>query len=168
MLNPHMFSILPMLPQHWPFVKEIYIEGIATGQATFQKSAPEWSEWNNAHLLHSRIVALKEDEVAGWAALSPVSSRPVYKGVAEVSVYIGEHFRGNGLGFTLLQQLVQESEQNGIWTLQSSIFPENIGSMRIHEKNGFRVMGRRERIAQMDGIWRDTLILERRSKIAGN
>ncbi|MCU7548193.1 GNAT family N-acetyltransferase [Chitinophagaceae bacterium LB-8] len=153
---------------HWPQVRAIYLEGIATGQATFQQSAPSWEEWDRGHLPHSRIVALIDNKVAGWAALSHVSTRPVYKGVAEVSVYVAEMYRGNGLGFQLLRQLVQESEQNGIWTLQSSIFPENTASVRIHEQNGFRIMGRRERIAQMNGIWRDTIIMERRSKIVGN
>ena len=162
-----MLSFQPLLAAHWPPVRAIYLEGIATGQATFQQDAPEWGPWDQGHLPHSRIVVLKENEVAGWAALSPVSSRPVYRGVAEVSVYIGEHHRGKGLGFRLLQELVRQSEQNGIWTLQASIFPENGASVRIHEQNGFRLMGRREKIARHHGVWRDTVIMERRSKIVG-
>ncbi len=162
-----MFSIQPLLQEHWPQVRAIYLEGIATGEATFQTTAPSWEQWNQGHLLHSRIVAINIGVVAGWAALSPVSSRPHYRGVAEVSVYVGEGYRRNGLGSQLLQELVQESEQHGIWTLQASIFPENGASVHVHEKNGFRLMGRRERIAQQNGVWRDTLILERRSKTVG-
>lgn len=143
------------------------MEGIATGQATFQQEAPEWEQWDKGHLPHSRIVTTKEGAVTGWAALSPVSARPVYRGVAEVSVYIGEHHRGNGLGYQLLQELVLQSEQNGIWTLQASIFPENAASVHIHEKCGFRLMGCREKIGQQNGVWRDTVIMERRSKVVG-
>lgn len=162
-----MFLIQPLLQKHWPQVKAIYLEGIATGEATFQTTAPSWEQWDQEHLLHSRIVAIQDGSVAGWAALSPVSSRPHYCGVAEVSVYVGEGCRGGGLGSQLLRELVRESEQNGIWTLQASIFPENGASVHIHEKCGFRLMGRRERIAQQNGVWRDTMILERRSKIVG-
>jgi L-amino acid N-acyltransferase YncA len=162
-----LLSLQPLLAEHWPQVRTIYLEGIATGQATFQQEAPPWEDWNRGHLPHSRIVALKDHVVAGWAALSPVSSRLVYRGVAEVSVYIGASYRGMGLGFQLLQELVRQSEQNDIWTLQASIFPENGASVRIHEQCGFRVMGRRERIGQQNRVWRDTLILERRSKIVG-
>jgi L-amino acid N-acyltransferase YncA len=153
---------------HWPQVMSIYLEGIATGQATFQQDAPDWPTWDQGHLIHSRVVLIKDNEVMGWAALSPVSSRPVYKGVAEVSVYIGERHRGSGFGCQLLQQLVEQSEQNGIWTLQASIFPENRSSVHIHEKCGFRLLGRRERIGQQNGVWRDTIIMERRSKTVGN
>lgn len=163
-----MISIQSLRFEHWPHVKAIYQEGITTGHATFQQTAPSWDEWDKGHLPVCRIVAMINDAVAGWAALSPVSSRPVYRGVAEISVYVGEKYRGKGLGFLLLQQLVKESEQNGFWTLQSGIFPENEASVRIHEQNGFRLMGRRERIGQMNGTWRDTIIMERRSKIVGN
>lgn len=162
-----MILFLPLTVEHWSQVRLIYREGIATGQATFQQEAPEWEAWDTGHLPHSRVVAVKEGVVAGWAALTPVSARPVYRGVAEVSVYIGESFRGMGLGFQLLQELVRQSEQNGIWTLQSSIFPENKASIRVHEKCGFRIMGRRERIGQMNGTWRDTVIMERRSSVVG-
>lgn len=153
--------------EHWPRVRAIYLEGIATGQATFMTSAPDWEEWDEGHLSHSRLVALLEGEVVGWAALSPVSKRPHYRGVAEVSVYVGEGARGQGVGSALLAELIRQSEAAGIWTLQSSIFPENVASVRLHEAHGFRLMGRRERIAQHHGVWRDTVILERRSKTIG-
>jgi L-amino acid N-acyltransferase YncA len=158
-------EIIPLLPEHWPAVKTIYEQGIATGHATFQTSAPGWDEWDATHLKHSRLVAIQNDQVAGWAALTPVSGRCVYVGVAEVSVYVDPASRGQGLGEQLLQALISESEKNGLWTLQAGIFPENIPSLRIHEKTGFRQVGVREKIGQMNGIWRDTILLERRSKI---
>ena len=161
-------TITKLLAEHWPAVKAIYEEGIATGNATFQSEAPEWTVWDQAHLPHSRLVALSEPQlVLGWAALSPVSTRPVYAGVAEVSVYIAAGQRGRKLGETLLTALITESEKNGIWTLQGSIFPENISSLRIHARCGFRQVGYRERIGQMHGIWRDTVLVERRSQIVG-
>ena len=160
-------QISPLLPQHWPAVKTIYEQGIATGHATFQTSAPSWEEWDAAHLKHSRLVAMLNNQVAGWAALTPVSGRCVYAGVAEVSVYVAPLSRGLGLGEELLQALIEESEKNGLWTLQAGIFPENIASLKIHEKTGFRVIGTREKIGQMHGIWRDTVQLERRSKTIG-
>lgn len=153
---------------HYPEVAAIYLEGIATGQATFQTEAPSWSEWNESHLPHSRLVAVENNFVAGWAALTNVSGRCVYAGVAEVSVYIGENFRGKGIGNLLLQKLITESEVNNIWTLQSGIFPENKASLDLHYKNGFRLVGKRERIGKMKNTWRDTLILERRSQLVGN
>ncbi|MCW3112068.1 MAG: N-acetyltransferase [Segetibacter sp.] len=155
-----------MKPSDWEAVKEIYEEGIATGNATFQQSAPTWDEWNSTHLQHSRIVA-KDNNVLGWAALTPVSGRCVYAGVAEVSVYVSDKARGKGLGKQLLQKLVDESEANNIWTLQAGIFPENIASIKIHEACGFRILGKRERIGKMNGIWRDTVLLERRSETVG-
>lgn len=156
-----------MLPQHWEAVKTIYEEGIATGNATFQTSAPGWEDWDNAHLKTCRIIATADDEVLGWAALTPVSSRCVYAGVAEVSVYVAGRARGKNIGSLLLQALINESEQNGIWTLQSGIFPENKASISIHEKNGFRIIGYRERIGKMGNVWRDNIALERRSNIIG-
>lgn len=156
-----------MIPADWPAVAAIYLEGIRTGHATFQTEAPGWEEWDRAHLPQCRLLATVADQTAGWAALSPVSSRRVYAGVAEVSVYVGEDFRGHGIGLMLLEQLVAESETHGFWTLQSGIFPENTGSLRIHEKCGFRVLGRRERIGKMGEVWRDTLLLERRSELVG-
>lgn len=160
-------QIEPLHKKHWPRVRTIYEEGIATGQATFVPAAPGWEEWDEGHLAHSRIVALLNGEVVGWAALSPVSKRPHYAGVAEVSVYVGAGARGKGIGRALLAELVRLSEAHGIWTLQSSIFPENTASVRLHEAQGFRLMGRRERIAQDKGVWRDTIIMERRSKTTG-
>lgn len=162
-----MITIEKLLPVHWPGVSQIYIEGIQTGNATFEMTAPEWQQWDSGHLQHSRIIAAVENAVAGWAALSPVSERCVYAGVAEVSIYIGEKFRGQHIGDLLLKALIPSSEDNNIWTLQSGIFPENNVSVHLHEKNGFRIIGRREKIGKMNGIWRDTLMLERRSNKAG-
>jgi L-amino acid N-acyltransferase YncA len=162
-----MIKLELMKPSDWEAVKDIYEEGIATGNATFQQSAPTWEEWNNSHLQHSRIVAKEEDNVVGWAALTPVSGRCVYAGVAEVSVYVSDKVRGRGLGKQLLQKLIEESEANGIWTLQAGIFPENTPSIKIHEASGFRIFGTRERIGKMNGVWRDNLQLERRSKVVG-
>jgi len=160
-------EIVPLLPIHWPEIKRIYEEGIATGNATFQTTAPEWDEWDAAHVKQSRLVAMENGEVLGWAALTPVSGRCVYAGVGEVSVYVAAAARGKGAGKKLLEALVVSSEQNGFWTLQAGIFPENTASVKIHEACGFRVIGARERIGQMNGVWRDTLLLERRSNIAG-
>ena len=156
-----------MKPSDWEAVKQIYEEGLATGNATFQQSAPTWEEWNNSHLQHSRIVAEEDNKLLGWAALTPVSGRCVYAGVAEVSVYVSERARGKGIGKQLLQRLIEESESNNIWTLQAGIFPENTPSLRIHQGCGFRLLGTRERIGKMNGIWRDTVLLERRSKVTG-
>jgi phosphinothricin acetyltransferase len=149
------------------FVAEIYKQGIESGNATFETEVPSWSKWDQSHLSHSRILAKEEGIVLGWAALSPVSGRCVYGGVAEVSVYINNEARGKGIGSVLLGKLVEESEKNGIWTLQAGIFPENLGSLRIHEKCGFRLVGVREKLGRMNGIWRDVCLLERRSQIAG-
>ncbi len=156
-----------MLPQHWEAVKTIYEEGIATGNATFQNAAPSWQEWDNAHVKTCRLIATENNEVLGWAALTAVSSRCVYAGVAEVSVYVAANARGKNIGSLLLQALINESEQNGIWTLQSGIFPENKASISMHEKNGFRIIGYRERIGKMGNIWRDNISLERRSNKIG-
>lgn len=152
---------------NWTAVKQIYEEGIATGNATFQQSAPDWDEWNNNHLQHSRIAAKEDGKILGWAALTPVSARCVYAGVAEVSVYVGDKARGKGLGKQLLQKLIEESEANNMWTLQARIFPENLASIKIHETCGFRIIGKRERIGKMNGIWRDTILMERRSNKVG-
>jgi phosphinothricin acetyltransferase len=160
-------QIIPMLPEHWPSVKKIYEEGIATGNATFQTTAPDWQEWDAGHVKNSRLVCIENNEVQGWAALTAVSGRCVYAGVAEVSVYVAAAARGKGIGKKLLQALIEESEKNNFWTLQAGIFPENKNSVKIHEDCGFRVIGRREKIGQMNGIWRDTLLLERRSTITG-
>lgn len=156
-----------MLPQHWEAVKTIYEEGIATGNATFQTAAPSWQEWDNAHVKTCRIIATENNEVLGWAALTPASSRCVYAGVAEVSVYVASNARGKNIGSMLLQELINQSEQDGIWTLQSGIFPENKASISMHEKNGFRIIGYREKIGKMGNIWRDNISLERRSNKIG-
>jgi len=162
-----MIQIQPMLPDHWEDVKRIYEEGIATGNATFQTFAPGWEEWNSSHLQSCRLIAANDNRILGWAALTPVSGRCVYAGVAEVSVYVSADSRGKGIGKNLLHSLINESEQNNLWTLQAGIFPENIGSIKIHEVCGFRVIGRREKIGKMNGKWRDTILLERRSNIVG-
>lgn len=161
-------QIETMLPKHWPAVKKIYEEGITSGNATFQTTAPEWNEWDAAHVKSSRLVATENNEVLGWAALTAVSGRCVYAGVGEVSVYVAAAARGKGIGKKLLQALITESEKNNFWTLQAGIFPENTGSVKIHEDCGFRIIGKREKIGQMNGLWRDTLLLERRSSIVGN
>lgn len=158
-------QIRPMLDSDWEFVKNIYAEGIATGNATFQQIVPTWDEWNTSHVRSSRIVAVEDGSVCGWAALTPVSGRCVYAGVGEVSVYVSASERGKGIGRKLLQQLISESEKNGFWTLQAGIFPENSASVKIHEQLGFRIIGSREKIGKMNGAWRDTLLLERRSKL---
>ncbi|HEX8338448.1 MAG TPA: GNAT family N-acetyltransferase [Pyrinomonadaceae bacterium] len=161
-------SVENMLPEHWPGVRAVYLEGLATGDATFETEAPDWERWDSVHLRACRLVALDGGgRVAGWAALSPVSAREVYAGVAEVSVYVGAGFRGRGLGRALLEALVRESEAEGIWTLQAGIFPENVASVALHESCGFRVVGRRERVGRLRGRWRDTVLLERRSRTAG-
>ena len=156
-----------MQPMHWYEVKKIYEEGINTGHATFQLEAPAWESWDKNHLALPRLVAISNIRVAGWAALSPVSERCVYAGVAEVSIYIASAFRGTGLGKQLLRELVFESEKNNFWTLQAGIFPENLPSITIHERNGFRKVGVREKIGKLNGVWRDTLLFERRSNLIG-
>lgn len=156
-----------MTAEDWPAVRAIYLEGIATGDATFEKSAPGGAAWDAAHLKTCRFVAREDGEVVGWASLSPVSGRCVYSGVAEVSVYVAERARGRGIGAKLLAALVEASEREGIWTLQAGIFPENAASIAIHERAGFRVVGRREKLGAMDGRWRDVVLLERRSKVVG-
>jgi phosphinothricin acetyltransferase len=157
------FQITSMLDEDWEQVRQIYREGIETGQATFETTTPEFSEWHSSHLPFGRLVARTELVVSGWAALSPVSRRAAYAGVAEASVYVGQAFRGNGIGRGLLPALVEESERNGIWTLQAVMFPENEASLALHRSCGFREVGRRERISQLNGVWRDTILLERRN-----
>jgi len=156
-----------MSPTDWPEVRRIYLEGIATGHATFETEAPSWERWNETHLAFARLVARAGSDAKGWAALSPVSSRRVYAGVAETSVYVGRDSRGQGIGRELLEALIREAESNGVWTLQAGIFPENTGSIKLHKSLGFREVGRRERIGRLHGVWRDTLLLERRSASVG-
>lgn len=160
-------TINGMQPEHWPAVRHIYEEGIAGGHATFETNAPQWEQWHEAHLADCRLVALSDEQAVGWAALSPVSRRAVYRGVAEVSVYVGDDWQGQGIGKRLLQNLIRASEDAGIWTLQAGLFPENEASLALHLSCGFRLVGRREKIAQHHGRWRDTLILERRSARVG-
>jgi L-amino acid N-acyltransferase YncA len=160
-------TVEEMQDQDWEAVQAIYREGIATSNATFETDVPEWEEWNKSHLRDCRLVARAEGQVIGWAALSPVSSRCVYGGVTEVSIYVTASARGQGIGKVLLRALVKESERAGIWTLQAGIFPENVTSIAIHQACGFRQVGYRERIGQMNGVWRDVVLMERRSKVVG-
>lgn len=160
-------QIIPLLPSHWEAVKRIYEEGIATGNATFQTSAPSWEEWDLAHSKKPRLVAIDNNVILGWAAITPVSGRCVYAGVGEISVYISTDARGKGIGKKLLLALIEESEKENFWTLQAGIFPENMASLAIHEACGFRVIGTREKIGQMNDVWRDTVLLERRSSVTG-
>jgi L-amino acid N-acyltransferase YncA len=152
-----------MEPSDWPAVREIYEQGLATRQATFETEAPSWEEWDAAHLAELRLVAEEDGGVVGWAALSPASRRDCYAGVAEESVYVAEAVRGRGIGKALLTELVAQADAAGIWTIQTSIFPENVASIELHKRCGFRVVGTRERIAQLDRAWRDTVLLERRA-----
>ncbi len=152
-----------MRASDWEQVREIYLEGIRSGHSTFETDAPSWEKWDEGHLQIARIVMRDGETILAWAALSPVSKRHVYRGVAEVTVYVSEKARGQGIGRALLEALIDESEKNGIWTLQASIFPENEASVQLHLRSGFREVGRREKIAMLNGVWRDTLLFERRS-----
>ena len=160
-------EFLPLMASHWDRVKEIYEQGIATGNATFQSAAPTWEEWDESHVKGARIIAVEGDKIMGWAALTPVSGRCVYAGVGEVSVYVSADAQGKGVGSVLLDELIRKSEEEGFWTLTAGVFPENKGSLKIHEKAGFKVLGTRERIGKMNGRWRDTVLLERRSAVVG-
>lgn len=160
-------QIKQMKKTDWSAVSRIYREGIKTGLATFEQEIPEWDYWDQHHVESCRLVAREGEKVVGWAALSAVSSRCVYGGVAEVSVYIAEEARGNRIGEQLLNRLITESEEQGYWTLQSGIFPENVASIRLHEKLGFRKIGFRERIGQLNGVWKDNILMEKRSKKIG-
>lgn len=163
MAAPHEITIGPLESRHWVATAEIYREGIAAGNATFETSVPRWADWDRAHLPGLRFVAQRNGDVVGWAALSPVSDRCVYGGVAEDSVYVTERARHQGVGGALLDGLIAASEQAGIWTIQTGIFPENPASLRLHQAAGFRVVGTRERLGKLDGVWRDVVLLERRS-----
>ena len=161
------FEITPLLPQDWPQVREIFLQGVQTGLATFETRVPAWGRWDAVHHPFARLAARSGGLLLGWAALSPVSERAAYAGVAEVSIYVRAGHRGLGLGKALLNELVVASEAHGIWTLQAVIFAENQASLRLHQACGFRQVGRRERIAKRDGNWLDTLLLERRSRQVG-
>lgn len=154
-----------MSESDWPQVADIYCQGLTTRMATFETEVPDWSDWDEAHLAEPRLIARSGDEIVGWAALGRVSTRPVYSGVAEVSVYVAEGSRERGLGRALLAALVSAADRAGIWTLQASIFPENEASIALHERLGFRSVGRRERIARLDDVWRDVILMERRSSV---
>ena len=156
-------AIESMTSADWEDVRVIYLEGIASGQATFETQAPRWEQWDAGHHAFARLVARLDGRAVGWAALSPVSSRPCYAGVAEVSIYVTAAHRGRGVGRLLLSSVIAESEKHGIWTLQGASFPENTASLRLQKGCGFREIGRRERIAQLGGAWRDTILTERRS-----
>lgn len=157
-------KIRNMIPTDAESVLQIYQQGVETHNATFQTHIPSWEEWDKTHSPKCRLVAVLNDRVLGWVAISPVSKREVYQGVAEVSIYVEEHFRKKGIGKLLLKSLIAESEKEGFWTLQSSVFPENIGSLKIHEDLHFRRVGFREKIAKLEGSWRNTVLLERRRK----
>jgi phosphinothricin acetyltransferase len=166
-MNYMAVSVRPMTPSDWDAVRTVYWEGVATGNATFETAAPEWERWDSSHRQDCRLVACDEAGVIGFAALSPVSARAVYAGVAEVSVYVAARARGKGVGAALLGELVRASETAGVWTMQAGIFPENRASVALHERFGFRAVGRRERIARRDGRWRDVVLMERRSATVG-
>jgi phosphinothricin acetyltransferase len=157
-------EIRSLEPSDWPAVERIYAEGIATRAATFETEPPTWEQFDAGRLRDHRLVAIEDGAVVGWAAVSPVSLRECYSGVVEHSVYVAEDARGRGIGIALLEALVASTEASGIWTIQSSVFPENEASVRLHERAGFRVVGRRERIAKLDGVWRDTVLVERRAR----
>jgi L-amino acid N-acyltransferase YncA len=159
--------ITPMAAADWTLVRAIYEEGIASGNATFEIAAPEWEKWDRDRLPGCRLIARRDEDVLGWAALSPVSSRHVYRGVAEVSIYVAARARGLGIGTALMKALVEASERAGVWTLQAGIFPENTASLQLCRRAGFRVVGTRERLGAMDGRWRDVVLMERRSAVAG-
>jgi phosphinothricin acetyltransferase len=170
-------TILPMTSADWPAVRAIYLDGIASGQATFETEAPAWEQWDVSHHRFGRLVARVTpptppseggEEILGWAAVSPVSGRKCYAGVAEASVYVAEAARGQGVGRELLLALIAESERHGIWTLQGVTFAENEASLRLQRACGFREVGRRERIGQLHGVWRDTILMERRSGVVGS
>ncbi len=152
-------------PDDWAEVARIYAEGIATGTATFETEVPSRDDWDGSHLREHRLVAEDGGQVAGWIALAPVSRRPCYAGVAEISLYVGEEARGKGVGALLLAAVVESAERAGIWTLQTSVFPENAPSLALLRRFGFRVVGIRERIGQLHGVWRDTILVERRSEV---
>ena len=162
-----MITIRTFAKPDFPRVQIIYKEGIDTGNATFETQLKDWEKWNNSTLSTCRLVAEMNEKVVGWGALSPVSDRCVYEGVAEVSLYISMSYNGQGFGTALLKELVATSETAGIWTLQAGIFPENKASISIHKKNGFVILGTRKKIGKLKSIWRDVVLMERRSAVVG-
>jgi len=166
----HLIDI--MKPEDWERVRSIYLEGIGTGNSTFEADAPDWGKWDSTHLREHRLVVREGDSILAWAALSPVSTRCVYSGVAELSLYVAIGHRGKGIGSTLLKAVINSTEKAGLWTLQGGIFPENTASLRLVRKHGFKEIGRRERIGRMTygdlaGTWRDVILVERRSTATG-
>jgi phosphinothricin acetyltransferase len=161
------FEIGPLESADWDAVRAIYAEGIATGNATFEKAAPDWEKWDREHLRACRVAARSADGLFGWAALVPVSGRCVYAGVAEASIYVAERARRRGVGRALIEALIAASEREGIWTLQAGVFPENTASLGLCQAAGFRIVGTRERLGAMNGRWRDVALLERRSAVVG-
>jgi L-amino acid N-acyltransferase YncA len=161
------YVIEAMTSGDWLQVRSIYVEGISSGHATFETESPTWEQWDSTHLPECRLVARAGEVIFGWAALSPVSSRSAYSGVAEVSIYVAAGYRGRQIGRALLDALAALSERLGIWTLQAGIFPENRSSLALHKRCGFREIGTRERVGQLNGIWRDVVLLERRSRVVG-
>lgn len=162
-----MRQVRPMAARDWPAVRTIFVEGIATGLATFETEPPSWPEWDRAHTPDHRLVAHHEGEVLGWAACSPMSSRCVYAGVLELSLYVAHAARGQGVGHALLRQLIASTEADGVWTLQAGIFPTNAASLALHERHGFRRIGVRERVGRLGDQWLDVVLVERRSTVAG-
>jgi L-amino acid N-acyltransferase YncA len=162
---PPSVELRALTEDDWTAVTAIYWDGMRDGLATFETEVPSWEEWDAAHLANHRLVAEIFDEVVGWTALSPASSRRCYRGVAENSVYVARDARGSGVGRALLASLIAGAEAAGIWMIQTSIFPENLASLALHERCGFRVVGTRDRIGKRDGVWRDTVFLERRSEV---
>jgi L-amino acid N-acyltransferase YncA len=156
-------EIREMTRADWPEVEEIYAAGIETGNATFETATPTWEEFDAGRLADHRLVAVEDGRIVGWAALSPTSPRACYAGVVEHSVYVAAEHRGQGVGRALMEALLASADAAGLWTLQTSVFPENAATLALHERLGFRVVGRRERLARLGGVWRDTLLLERRS-----
>ncbi len=166
-MNNKEIVIRKMIEGDWDDVREIFIEGIQTGNATFQTEAPTWEEWDASHTAKCRFVATFKEKVVGWAALSPISSRKAFSGVAEVSIYLSGSSTGMGIGGKLLKHLIEDSEQQGFWTIQSMIFPENEGSIHLHRKHSFEIVGTRKKIGKLNGVWRDVVLLERRSFLTG-
>jgi L-amino acid N-acyltransferase YncA len=160
-------TIEALRPDHWPAVARVYEDGIATRNATFETEVPTWDAWDSSHLPEHRFVALCDGEVVGWTAVSPVSGRCCYAGVVENSVYVAESARGQGVGRRLLEELIASTEAAGIWTIEAGMFPENEGSIRLHQAAGFETVGTHKRRGKLDGVWRDVLMLERRSPSVG-
>jgi L-amino acid N-acyltransferase YncA len=160
-------TVRPLTPVDWSAVRDILQEGIDGGISTFETTVPDWTRWNAAHRVDCRLVAVDHAAVVGWAALSPVSPRECYAGVAEVSVYVARRMHGRGVGRLLLAALIEAADRAAIWTLQAIVFPQNAASVALHRQAGFREVGRRERIARLRGVWQDTILLERRSAVVG-